>query len=179
MTALKHPTRWVLIVQTAFIGDVILTLPLAQVAARIFGDATIDFLTIPASKNIVETHRDISQLVDLRRQTRQRSRLAKLSGAGETASGDQRYDLAIIPHRSMRSGAGVAGAYSSTNRIPSQRWTNVADRCILPFTAFTKLNGICICSSRSAFRRRWANCRRSIFPKKMWRMSKIGSRHSK
>lgn len=118
MTVEISQIRRVLIVQTAFIGDVILTLPLAQVAARIFGDATIDFLTIPTSKNIVETHRDISQLWIYDKRGKDRGWRNYLALAKQLR--DQRYDLAIIPHRSMRSAA-LAWLARIPNRIGFHR----------------------------------------------------------
>ncbi|NOQ97425.1 MAG: hypothetical protein GQ561_04600 [Calditrichae bacterium] len=45
----------ILILQTAFIGDVILTIPLIRVVSEQFPGAEIHFVTIPASKELVET----------------------------------------------------------------------------------------------------------------------------
>ena len=43
----------ILIIQTAFIGDVILTTPLVEVLAKEFSGVIIDFLTIPKVRDKV------------------------------------------------------------------------------------------------------------------------------
>lgn len=98
----------ILIVQTAFVGDVILTLPLLQTAKSLFPDAKIDFLAIPAARNILETVPDIHQLLiyDKRGEAKGAANffrwIKKLR--------KNRYYLALVPHRSLRSAALVWGA---------------------------------------------------------------------
>ena len=90
----------ILIVQTAFIGDVILTIPLARAIAKRIPAAEIHFLTIPSSRELIETlpyiqrlwifdkrgdHSGIFQLVRYARKIRA-----------------EKFDLALIPHRSIR-----------------------------------------------------------------------------
>jgi heptosyltransferase-2 len=96
-----NPIKKVLIIQTAFIGDVILTLPLVQEAKKRFKQAEIHFLTIPQSKNLVETHPDISHLwiFDKHKEEKSLFNLVKLARRVKKFN----YDLAIVPHRSLRS----------------------------------------------------------------------------
>lgn len=95
--------RRVLIVQTAFIGDVILTLPLLQKTRHLFPAAEIDFVAIPAAGNLLETVPEIKHLwiYDKRGKERGISGFQRLVRRCR----ERRYDLALVPHRSMRSAA--------------------------------------------------------------------------
>jgi heptosyltransferase-2 len=90
-----------LIIQTAFLGDVILTLPLVQAVKQAFPDSQIDFLTIPATADIVESHPDISNVIIYDKHGKQKSLFSffrfrnRLRAAG--------YDVVLCPHRSLRS----------------------------------------------------------------------------
>ncbi len=94
-------TTKILVFQTAFLGDVILTLPLVQILHRKFPEAEIDFVTTPRAAEILRGHRDIHSVIVYDKRKTQRgirgmiamSRLLKKTG----------YDLAIVPHRSLRS----------------------------------------------------------------------------
>ncbi len=98
---LKIPLGKILIFQTAFLGDVILTLPLVQILHRKFPEAEIDFVTTPRAAEILRGHRDIHSVIVYDKRKTQRgirgmraiSRLLKKTG----------YDVAIVPHRSLRS----------------------------------------------------------------------------
>jgi heptosyltransferase-2 len=129
----------VLIVQTAFIGDVILATPLAEAAQRIFPDCRVDFMVIPAAANLLEKNAFINRIVifDKRGQQRGFAALWKLAKALQ----QERYDLALVPHRSLRSAALAwlakiperigfdrsAGAWLFTRRLP-YRQTHEVER---------------------------------------------------
>ena len=108
----SFPTpRRILVVQTAFLGDIILALPLVQVARRTWPDARVDFLTIPVAAGLLAGHPDIGERIIYDKRGRDRGfaafhRLARRLRA-------TRYDLAVVPHRSIRSAALVTAA-----RIP-------------------------------------------------------------
>ncbi len=91
----------ILIIQTAFLGDVILTTPLAYHLKKIYPNSSLDFLTIPNSKNILENNPDIKEIIifDKRGEDKGISGLLKLGKKLHT----RHYDLCITPHRSMRS----------------------------------------------------------------------------
>ncbi|RMI00515.1 MAG: lipopolysaccharide heptosyltransferase II [Calditrichaeota bacterium] len=93
--------RRILIVQTAFLGDVILALPLVQETKRLFPRADIDFLAIPSTANLVETHPDIDQVIVHHKRGRDRG-LGELPRLARQLR-RRRYDLALVPHRSLRS----------------------------------------------------------------------------
>ncbi len=91
----------ILIVQTAFIGDVVLTLPLVQEAARFFPKSELHFLGIPASRNILETVPEIKRLWILDKHHRQKGIIPFLQFVQRIRQ--ERFDLALVPHRSFRS----------------------------------------------------------------------------
>ena len=114
----QNQLQRILILQSAFLGDVILTLPLLQTVKAHFPEAQVDFLAIPAAGNILETHRDITDLIIFDKRGRDR-------GAGSFLRlmrrlRRKRYDLALIPHRSIRSALLTAGA-GITRRIGFDR----------------------------------------------------------
>jgi heptosyltransferase II len=91
----------ILVVQTAFIGDAILTLPLVQSLKKNYPAARIDIVVIPRTAEVFSNHPDISNIFSYdKRNTdrgiggffRFRKKLLKC-----------RYDLALVPHRSLRS----------------------------------------------------------------------------
>lgn len=125
--------RKILIVQTAFIGDVILATPLAQAAHEIFAPCEIDFMAIPAAANLLEKNRSINRVLifDKRGQQRGLSALWRFAKAVRA----EKYDLTIVPHRSLRSALLVwlaripqrigfdrsAGAFLFTQRVRYQK----------------------------------------------------------
>lgn len=91
----------ILIIQTAFLGDVILTLPLVQVTKDFFGDATIDIVVTPKAAEICQNHPAIRKIIRYDKRGEDRGvpgfrRMAKQLR-------NEKYDLVIVPHRSMRS----------------------------------------------------------------------------
>ncbi|MDQ7052393.1 MAG: lipopolysaccharide heptosyltransferase II [candidate division KSB1 bacterium] len=93
--------RNILIVQTAFIGDVILAEPLIANTRLQFPESNVDVLVIPATANLLQAHPDIRQLIvyDKRGRDRGLRALIRLIRTLRAA----RYDLALVPHRSLRS----------------------------------------------------------------------------
>jgi heptosyltransferase II len=91
----------ILVVQTAFIGDVILTLPLVQVCKKLYPHAAIDVVVVPSAKELCLNHPDIRETIafDKRGADGGVGGLVRLSRVLKP----RRYDLAIVPHRSLRS----------------------------------------------------------------------------
>lgn len=100
--------RRILILQTAFVGDVILTLSLLQTAKKLFPNAALDFLAIPAARNLLETHPDIDQLIIYDKRKRDKGIIPFFRLIRRLR--ENRYDLALVPHRSIRSAALVWAA---------------------------------------------------------------------
>ncbi len=92
----------VLVFQTAFIGDVILTAPMIQVLHREKKDMLIDVVAVPAGASILANHPDIHRTVVYDKKGRDRGLRGALTLIGTLRN--SHYDAAIIPHRSLRSG---------------------------------------------------------------------------
>ncbi len=91
----------ILIVQTAFIGDVILATPLAEAAQQRFPGSRVDFMAIPAAANLLEKNPFVHRVLIFDKRGRQRG----LAALWKMAAGlkQEQYDLALVPHRSLRS----------------------------------------------------------------------------
>ncbi len=94
-------TRKILILQTAFIGDVILATPLAQAAHQIFTPCEVHFMAIPGAANLLEKNPHIQRvwIYDKRGQQRGMRGLWQLSRQLR----QEKFALALVPHRSLRS----------------------------------------------------------------------------
>ena len=92
-----------LVIQTAFLGDVLLTTPLLAVLADRHGP--VDVVTTPAAAPLLESHPAVRRVIsyDKRGADQGIGGLRRL--AGELRA--QRYEAAYLPHRSLRS-AGLA-----------------------------------------------------------------------
>ncbi len=90
----------ILLVQTAYLGDVILTTPLIRAIKQVFSQATLDVLVIPQTAGALANNPHIDQLIlfDKRRQKwpafKDVLRILKA----------RKYDLAISPHSSFTTG---------------------------------------------------------------------------
>jgi heptosyltransferase-2 len=90
----------VLIIQTAFLGDVILTLSIVQVLNKHKPALQIDFLCIPETADILKNNPNINDVILYdKRQHKGLSKLFRLTGKLKKNN----YDLIISPHRSARS----------------------------------------------------------------------------
>lgn len=100
--------RRILLFQTAFPGDVVLTIPLAEALRRASPRAHIAALTIPAAAELLANHPAISEIIRYDKRGSQRG----LSGASALAQllREKHFDAALIPHRSLRSAAICARA---------------------------------------------------------------------
>ena len=94
-----HPST--LVIQTAFLGDVILTTPLLAALAERHGP--VDVVTTPSAAALLEGHPAVRDLIGYDK----RGRDAGLAGFGRLASElrRRRYARAYLPHRSWRSAA--------------------------------------------------------------------------
>ncbi len=96
-----QPPDRILIFQTAFLGDVVLTLPLVQVLHREFPNTQIDFLTTPKAAAILRNHPAIHAVIEYDKRGAQRGFGGMFSISRILKA--QRYDIALVPHRSLRS----------------------------------------------------------------------------
>lgn len=89
----------ILIIQTAFLGDVILTLPLLQVLKRELPSAEIDFLCIPGTADLLKNNPYINEVILY---DKKKSGFKGLTDLIKKLR-NEKYDLLISPHRSYRS----------------------------------------------------------------------------
>ena len=91
----------VLIVQTAYLGDVILATPLIRGSTTLWPQAEVDFLCIPQTASLLEGHPLIRRLLVYDKRRLARGLLAFLPTALTLRR--RRYDVALVPHPSLRS----------------------------------------------------------------------------
>ena len=91
----------ILVIQTAFIGDAVLTLPLVQCTRKNYPASNVDIVVTPRSKDLFVNHPDIREAIPFDKRGRDKGirGLLRLSKHLQLRS----YDLALIPHRSLRS----------------------------------------------------------------------------
>jgi len=115
-----------LVVQTAFLGDVVLTTPLLAVLAARHGP--VDIVTTPAAAPLLETHPAVRRVIPYDKRGADRGlaglyRLARLLRAG-------RYEVAYLPHRSLRTAVLVwlAGVPERVGFADGWRWLYTESR---------------------------------------------------
>lgn len=91
----------IVLFQTAFLGDVILTLPVAQALRRAFPHVRIDLVTTPQAAPLARHHPSIDAVVVFDKKKSQRGVLGMLDLAIRLRK--TRYDIAVVPHRSLKS----------------------------------------------------------------------------
>jgi len=107
----------ILIIQTAFIGDVILITPLIRAARQLFPQAQIDVLVIPQTAGVLTNNPHLNHIYTFDK------RGNKAIAFWRTARllRQQRYDLAISPHSSMTT-SWLMRAANIPNRLGYDRW---------------------------------------------------------
>ncbi|HMK39429.1 MAG TPA: glycosyltransferase family 9 protein, partial [Bacteroidota bacterium] len=93
--------RSLLVFQTAFVGDVILALPLMQFLHERYPETMITALTIPAAEELLANHPAVARVMVYDKRGADRG----LRGVARMASRlrAEEFDAAILPHRSLRS----------------------------------------------------------------------------
>ncbi len=145
-----HSPSRILVFQTAFLGDVILTLPLLQVIHREFPAAEIDVVTNPAAAELLRNHPALHRTIPYDKRGTQRG----VGGMWFLASELRRrnYDIALVLHRSFRSAlvtalAGIparvafgtsAGRFLYTDLVPYDEHAHEVERNF----SFLKIFGI-------------------------------------
>ena len=90
----------ILIVQTAFIGDIVLTTPLIKAVKEIYPGSKLSFLTTPKGKDLMEDIEELDEIIayDKKRGDKGIIGLIKLVRALRTRG----FDLSLAPHQSHR-----------------------------------------------------------------------------
>ncbi len=91
----------VLIIQTAYLGDVVLSLPLIDELHANLTDFQLDYLAIPSVANILENYPGIDHLILYDKRNSEKSLRSFIKKAKFLKA--RHYDLVFLPHRSWRS----------------------------------------------------------------------------
>jgi heptosyltransferase-2 len=89
----------ILIIQTAFLGDLILTLPLIQVIKKNMPEASVDIVVIPSTAEILNNNPLVRNVIKYDKRSSSLVELLKFGGKLKK----NKYDILISPHRSVRS----------------------------------------------------------------------------
>ncbi|OGC77983.1 MAG: lipopolysaccharide heptosyltransferase II [candidate division Zixibacteria bacterium RBG_16_40_9] len=91
----------ILVVQTAFIGDVILTIPLIKAVKKKFSGSKLSVLVIPQSAELLKNNPYVDEVItyDKRGQEKSLNSFFQLVNRIKQS----KFDLALVPHRSYRS----------------------------------------------------------------------------
>lgn len=134
----KNDVRKILIVQTAFVGDVILVTPLIRGVRQLFPNSVVDVLVIPQTAGILKNNPDVRDIIVFDKRNRKygsfREVLSRLR--------DEQYDLAVSPHGSATTAlllfrAGIprrigfargVSAWMFTDRIPVLKNTHTVQK---------------------------------------------------
>ncbi|MCX7984282.1 MAG: lipopolysaccharide heptosyltransferase II [Bacteroidetes bacterium] len=90
-----------LIIQTAFIGDAVLTLPLAQVIKQTIPLASVDVIAIPRTAEIFNGHSAIRAVYAFDKKREHSGIVGFIKFCSDLRR--KHYDIALVPHRSLRS----------------------------------------------------------------------------
>ena len=90
-----------LVIQTAFIGDAILTLPLIQTLKRNYPQSSIDVVVVPRTAEVFLNHPSISEIIPYDKRGRDKGIKGFLRLYSKLRK--KNYELIIVPHRSLRS----------------------------------------------------------------------------
>src|SRR5919197_719485 len=107
------------VIQTAFLGDVVLTTPLLETLARRHGP--VDVVTTPAAAPLLATHPAVRRVIPFDKRGADRGLSGLLALARRLRA--ERYDVAYLPHRSLRTAglawvAGVPGGVGFRGGVP-------------------------------------------------------------
>jgi heptosyltransferase-2 len=108
----------ILIIQTAFIGDVILSTPLVEKVHEVLAPKRLDFLTIPNSVNVVESNPHITDVIVFDKAGKEKGLRGLRHMAKQLAA--KNYNFCLTPHRSWRS-AFLTKATGAKTRIGFDR----------------------------------------------------------
>jgi heptosyltransferase-2 len=90
----------ILIIQTSFLGDVILALPMVQALKKFIPESEIDFICIPVTANVLENNPAINKIIQYDKKGD--GKPGKLNNIIRQVR-KEHYDIVLCPHRSFRS----------------------------------------------------------------------------
>lgn len=120
----------ILVIQTAFIGDSILTLPMIQRLKQLRSDATIDVVCHPLSAGIFKSSPSVGQVIVFDKRGKDKGLLNLFRFAGFIRK--RKYDKIYSPHRSARTSllvrlSGVRETYGFSNSSLSRFYNHIIE----------------------------------------------------
>lgn len=91
----------ILIVQTAFLGDVILTTPLIKAVKKIYPHSFLSFLLIPETREVLANNPGLDEIIIYDKRDKEKGIPFLFSLVKKIKN--KKFDKALIPHRSLRS----------------------------------------------------------------------------
>ncbi len=91
----------ILLIQTAFLGDAVLTLPLLEKLSEKFPGSEIDVVSLPSTKEVFSLSPTVSNIIPFDKKGKEKSFTATLAFAFRLRKSN--YDFVVSPHRSARS----------------------------------------------------------------------------
>lgn len=130
----------ILVIQTAFLGDAVLTTPLLGALRERFSNSRIDVLATPEVADVFRQHPAVAETLIFDKRGNEKSLAARWALARHLSR--RHYDIAVIPHRSLTSAllawlAGIPrrvgfdasqGRWLLTDRVPFRWGTHDVDR---------------------------------------------------
>ena len=91
----------ILVIHTAFIGDIVLSTPLIQRLKEMYPKSEIDYLTLPANKSVISNNPNLNEIILYDKKGKDKGikgflRVLKILK-------QKKYDYAVIPHRFIKS----------------------------------------------------------------------------
>jgi heptosyltransferase-2 len=141
----------VLVVQTAFMGDVVLAVPLLEAVKILWAETALDVMVRPPGDNLLETLPFIRNVWVYDKLGRDRGVAGFLKWQNRLRK--QNYDLAVLPHRSLRTAllaksAGIpvrlgfdrgGGRFLHTQRLPYHGYLHEVQRNLQLLSPFGPL----------------------------------------
>lgn len=115
----RNNIKKILIIQTAFIGDVVLITPLIRETKKIFSNVLVDVMVIPQAANLLENNPYVNSVIKFDK------RKNKFFSFFQTLAllKNNKYDIAISPHSSFTSALLMLLA-GIKYRVGFARWTS-------------------------------------------------------
>lgn len=109
----------ILLIQTAFIGDVVLITPVIREIKKIFPDSLLDVMVIPQASNLLVNNPHINSIIEF---DKRKSKLKAFINA-LTLFRKNKYDISISPHSSMTTALLMLLA-KIPMRVGFERWSS-------------------------------------------------------
>lgn len=115
----------ILVIQTAFAGDLILTLPLIQSAHALLAPCAVDVLCIPATADLLRFHPAVAEILPYEKRNDRSGALLLTRWRNKLRAA--KYDIVLSPHRSLRSA--LLACFTRAPRRVSFTLSSGAARC--------------------------------------------------